>query len=141
MPNLENPDCVRPSFDARRLGSMLRDVTHDVAGHGLAWCAWNGNPCAGWTFYCPCGYCTPMKRSFEDGLNLLENHWQFRLTLILGAVDALDAQLHVEAQLESIPGLEDGWQLEVTRADAEPTHEQRDPTLGERKMPYGPDKR
>ena len=61
--------------------TMLKNVTHDIAGHGLAWCAWNGNRAKGWTFYCTCGACTPMKRSFEDGLNLIENHWALRAVL------------------------------------------------------------
>jgi hypothetical protein len=61
-----------------QLGTMLKDVTHDDAGHGLAWCAWNGDRARGWTFYCACGYCTRMTRSFEDGLDLMEKHWQYR---------------------------------------------------------------
>lgn len=41
---------------------------------GMHYCAWNG----GWAFYCACGFCAPRSRSFSDGLETLERHWQRR---------------------------------------------------------------
>ena len=35
---------------------------------------WNGDKARGWTFYCLCGYCTPMKRSFEEASEAWDNH-------------------------------------------------------------------
>jgi hypothetical protein len=70
---------LQRSVDRHGFDSLLKDASHIDAGHGLAWCAWNGNRERGWTFYCACGYCTRMTRSFEDGLDLMEKHWQYRL--------------------------------------------------------------
>ena len=64
-----------------KLGTMLKNVTRIDRGHGLEWCAWNGNRAAGWTFYCACGHCTPMRRSFSEGLDLMEKHSQYRLSV------------------------------------------------------------
>jgi hypothetical protein len=45
---------------------------------GLGWCGWNGDRTRGWAFYCGCGFCTPMRRSFSEGIDALEVHWMSR---------------------------------------------------------------
>lgn len=42
---------------------------------GLEHALWNGDRSRGWTFYCACGLCTPMRRSYEEGFDLLEAHY------------------------------------------------------------------
>jgi hypothetical protein len=56
--------------------TLLKNASHDDAGHGLAWCMWNGDRTRGWGFYCTCGFSPRLSRSFEDGLTMMENHWQ-----------------------------------------------------------------
>lgn len=60
--------------------AVLKDISGDrlSAVCGVFWCGWNGSPIKGWGFYCACGYCTPMRRSFSEGLDDLEKHWNSR---------------------------------------------------------------
>jgi hypothetical protein len=55
--------------------AALKHPCRVVDGHAVAWCAWNGDRWRGWAFYCVCGFCTPMRRSFSEGLELIEAHW------------------------------------------------------------------
>jgi hypothetical protein len=43
---------------------------------GLRWSGWSGDRDRGWGFYCYCGFCTPMRRSYSEVMDLLERHWQ-----------------------------------------------------------------
>lgn len=63
-------ETLRPyTFQGPMFGSMSCD-------HGFRRAEWNGDRVKGWTFYCGCGFCTIMRRSYEEGFDLLEQHWQ-----------------------------------------------------------------
>jgi hypothetical protein len=52
------------------LKRLSGDYTRGICG--MHYCGWNG----GWAFYCACGFCTPLRSTFTEGLDLLESHWQ-----------------------------------------------------------------
>jgi hypothetical protein len=64
------PRWARPHF------TKLAD--QDAVCCKISMLAWNGDRARGWTTYCACGYCAPMRRSFSDVMELLEDHWQTR---------------------------------------------------------------
>lgn len=66
---------------AKRLGpAVLKGLSGDpqTGRCGMNWCGWNGDRARGWGFYCACGFCTPMRRSFSEGLEMLEQYWEKR---------------------------------------------------------------
>jgi hypothetical protein len=60
--------------------AVLKDLSgdHTLGICGVSWCGWNGDRTRGWGFYCACGFCTPMRRSFSEGIDALEVHWMSR---------------------------------------------------------------
>ena len=58
--------------------AVLKDISGDreTGACGVSWCGWNGDRFRGWGFDCACGFCTPLRREFSEGLDLLEAHWK-----------------------------------------------------------------
>ena len=77
LPERNETTASRPATHLLAGPGVLKDISGNRATGecGMAWLGWNGDRSRGWGFYCACGFCTPMRRSFSEGLDEPEKHW------------------------------------------------------------------